>query len=506
MLGTVLNPGADEDFELVAPNTRYDTVASNYGSGDSTTLGGYNNIGSYGTFNHASGYGTMANAINVTQSLAIGPQALFTAGVNPIQQTLAIGGGALFSLDLPGNENVAIGWESQNANTGDVGGGFEGNYNVSLGVQTLLNLDGGYRNTAIGHNAGGALTTGYGNTLLGFEVGLSGGALLSTGFDNILIGQETDTNGSENIIIGNSGLASGAGVSDGNLLIGTTTGTDASNNTAIGHNSTILQGGGDVLLGLSSTIDCSAFPGFSGLNTHVGGGSTITGFYNQSLGYSTDITGDDNCSLGNFHNITGEDNIAIGNSNEITADGAYLIGTGDPVGVPATNNTNSSLLVSWWDGASQYDSIFLVSDANAGNVTSNITLSGDLEIQPGGPDPLVIVEGNFEVQGQLSEQYGDNGVSAVNISPDWENGNVQKYAISAAISIDAPVVASTKVGTYVLILENSGGTGSIAAWNAVFKWPGGTAPTLSAGAGEIDVITLVCDGTNYYGTFVERMS
>ena len=137
----------------------------NFGSGDSTTLGGYNNIGSYGTFNHASGYGTMANAINVTESLAIGPQALFTAGVNPIQQTLAIGGGALFSLDLPGNENVAIGWESQNANTGDVGAGFEGNYNVSLGVQSLLNLDGGYRNTAIGHNAGSQVTSGIQNTI-----------------------------------------------------------------------------------------------------------------------------------------------------------------------------------------------------------------------------------------------------------------------------------------------------------------------------------------------------
>jgi hypothetical protein len=45
------------------------------------------------------------------------------------------------------------------------------------------------------------------------------------------------------------------------------------------------------------------------------------------------------------------------------------------------------------------------------------------------------------------------------------------------------------------------GTGSrTLTWNAVFKWPSGTAPTLSTGAGKRDVFVFVTDGTNLYAT------
>jgi hypothetical protein len=43
------------------------------------------------------------------------------------------------------------------------------------------------------------------------------------------------------------------------------------------------------------------------------------------------------------------------------------------------------------------------------------------------------------------------------------------------------------------------GTGSrTLTWNSVFKWPGGTAPTLSTGAGKRDVFVFSTDGTNLY--------
>ena len=34
-------------------------------------------------------------------------------------------------------------------------------------------------------------------------------------------------------------------------------------------------------------------------------------------------------------------------------------------------------------------------------------------------------------------------------------------------------------------------------WPAAVKWPGGTAMTLSTGDNEIDLLTLIYDGTNY---------
>lgn len=54
-------------------------------------------------------------------------------------------------------------------------------------------------------------------------------------------------------------------------------------------------------------------------------------------------------------------------------------------------------------------------------------------------------------------------------------------------------------GTYILhVIQDATGSRTI-TWNAVFKWPGGTAPTLSTGNGDRDIISFVSDGTNMYG-------
>jgi hypothetical protein len=44
------------------------------------------------------------------------------------------------------------------------------------------------------------------------------------------------------------------------------------------------------------------------------------------------------------------------------------------------------------------------------------------------------------------------------------------------------------------------GTGSrTITWNAIFKWAGGTAPTLSTAAAKVDLLEFTSDGTNLYG-------
>lgn len=54
-------------------------------------------------------------------------------------------------------------------------------------------------------------------------------------------------------------------------------------------------------------------------------------------------------------------------------------------------------------------------------------------------------------------------------------------------------------GTYILrVIQDATGSRTI-TWNAVFKWPGGTAPTLTTTANAIDIITFVSDGTNMNG-------
>jgi hypothetical protein len=38
-------------------------------------------------------------------------------------------------------------------------------------------------------------------------------------------------------------------------------------------------------------------------------------------------------------------------------------------------------------------------------------------------------------------------------------------------------------------------------WPATVIWSGGTAPTLTTTVGKVDIVTLVFDGTNFYGNY-----
>ncbi|MCK5603829.1 hypothetical protein KAR91_18215 [Candidatus Pacearchaeota archaeon] len=53
--------------------------------------------------------------------------------------------------------------------------------------------------------------------------------------------------------------------------------------------------------------------------------------------------------------------------------------------------------------------------------------------------------------------------------------------------------------TYILRVIQDGTGSRTLTYNATFKFPGGTAPTLSTGAGAVDILTFISDGTNMYG-------
>ena len=55
-------------------------------------------------------------------------------------------------------------------------------------------------------------------------------------------------------------------------------------------------------------------------------------------------------------------------------------------------------------------------------------------------------------------------------------------------------------GVYILKVTQGVSTKTL-SWNSNYKWPGGSAPTMTATASAIDVFTFVSDGTNMYGSF-----
>jgi hypothetical protein len=54
-------------------------------------------------------------------------------------------------------------------------------------------------------------------------------------------------------------------------------------------------------------------------------------------------------------------------------------------------------------------------------------------------------------------------------------------------------------GMYFIKVQQSSGGSNALTYGSAYKWPGGTAPTLSIAANAIDVLSFYSDGTNLYG-------
>jgi hypothetical protein len=102
---------------------------------------------------------------------------------------------------------------------------------------------------------------------------------------------------------------------------------------------------------------------------------------------------------------------------------------------------------------------------------------------------------------QYTAQKGFDAVTLTfDATQDWDlnTSQVAILTLTGNTTFDAP--SNQAAGnTYVLILKQDATGGRTAAWNAAFKWAGGTAPTLTTDANAVDIITFVSDGTSMYG-------
>jgi len=80
----------------------------------------------------------------------------------------------------------------------------------------------------------------------------------------------------------------------------------------------------------------------------------------------------------------------------------------------------------------------------------------------------------------------------------FANGNVANIDMQSSTTFS---FTNATIGTYILKITQGGAGGYVAFWPANVYWSGGTAPVLTGPIGKTDIITLVYDGTNYYGNY-----
>ena len=86
---------------------------------------------------------------------------------------------------------------------------------------------------------------------------------------------------------------------------------------------------------------------------------------------------------------------------------------------------------------------------------------------------------------------------ATNIDWDTSQGQVATVTLGGNRTFNAPTNLLNG-GFYALQIIQDGTGSRTASWNAIFKFTGGVAPTLSTAASAKDFITFRSDGTNLY--------
>ena len=89
-------------------------------------------------------------------------------------------------------------------------------------------------------------------------------------------------------------------------------------------------------------------------------------------------------------------------------------------------------------------------------------------------------------------------IDGANVSWDLNNNQVAKLTLAGNRTLDNPT--NMKDGaTYILIISQDATGSRTLSYGSAYKWPGGTAPTLTTTANAIDVLSFVSDGTNMFG-------
>jgi len=85
-------------------------------------------------------------------------------------------------------------------------------------------------------------------------------------------------------------------------------------------------------------------------------------------------------------------------------------------------------------------------------------------------------------------------------------GTVLRYILTASQATTFTMPTATAGKSFIMILKQAATTGNGTAVFTSVKYPGGTAPTITATAGGIDILTFVADGTNWYGTYAQAFA
>ena len=141
-----------------------------------------------------------------------------------------------------------------------------------------------------------------------------------------------------------------------------------------------------------------------------------------------------------------------------------------------------------------------------GNFTT--TLVGDLTISTGsatvGTRVAVV---NTAQQYSRAHNFAATSLTITNGTVPWDLSQNQVATLTVTTNSTMNTPTNFQAGaTYVLIVTQGTGGSNTLSFSTAYKFPGGSAPVLSTGSSQVDVLSFVSNGTVLYGVASQNFS
>lgn len=134
---------------------------------------------------------------------------------------------------------------------------------------------------------------------------------------------------------------------------------------------------------------------------------------------------------------------------------------------------------------------------NAATLSSTLNVTGATALSS-----TLGVTGNTTL-GSYSETVVAIGTVTTASTLSLATGTVQTATLTASTACTFTMPAATAGKSFILLLKQAASTGNGTATFTSVKWPTAGAPTITATAGKMDILTFVSDGTNWYGAYTQ---
>ena len=412
-------------------------------------------------------------------------------GENTGNLNLLFGKGALTTATGYGNMNTAVGPYSQIYN--------EGNKNTSLGIFSLSGLADGENNTAIGAYTFTQNNVDENSIASGSFPYFGGNNNTSIGayalsYNNNYIGSG-DYPYNKNTVIGAYALSG--------LTFDNNHPVNSESNTVIGYNagSNLLTGSNNIFIGnnaqpsSSSVSDQIIIGNASNTSSYIYGALTTTGRISKLATVTSNYTilpSDEiitanssspiNIYLPSAIGITGR-TYTIKNINT----GVVTILTTQSQKIDASNTYQLS---------NQYSFIKVISNGTkwliAGLDNVSYSVSGGLTLTD-------LATSNLKAKTfELTQPSSINSTSTTTL--DLSTGNVLQVVLTGSTTL---AFVNPKIGTYIIKIKQDA-TGNRTLNFPTIKWADAAVPTITPTANAVDLLTIIYDGVDYYGSCLQN--